>query len=220
MTIQSAERKTSSSLSRRKFVVQSVVVCLPCQNRNLFLISLTHQFQTSEKFHIATQKVSILLERQKEKILADCRAEIRKHEFQADYDRKSIQKLTQVIKCRGGETNRVHQEDEQHRRDQQLFMNNYWNKIGIFVKVTEMEELKRFQQSKIDTFLMRKSIEDRDTILELTGKIQELQNEINCRNDSKDFQDAEPARNGQSHVASQPVSSPPHPNLGGMLSRS
>ena len=38
-----------------------------------------------------------------------------------------------------------------------------------------MEELKRFQGSTFDTFSMRKLIEDRDTILELTGKIQEMQ---------------------------------------------
>ena len=43
-------------------------------------------------------------------------------------------------------------------------------------------------------------VEDRDTTLELTGKIQELQNEINCVNDSRDFQDAESVRSGQSHV--------------------
>ena len=63
-------------------------------------------------------------------------------------------------------------------------------------------------------------VEDRDTILELTGKIQELQNEINCMNDSRDFQDAESVRSGHSHVASQLVSFPPHPVPGGMLSRS
>ena len=50
---------------------------------------------------------------------------------------------------------------------------------------------------------MRKLVEDRDTILELTGQIQELQNEINCMNDSRDFQDAEPVRSGHSHVTSQ-----------------
>ena len=66
---------------------------------------------------------------------------------------------------------------------------------------------------------MRKLVEDRDTILELTGKIQELQNEINCMNDSRDFQDAESVRSGHSHVTSQPVSFPPHPVPGGMLSR-
>ena len=63
-------------------------------------------------------------------------------------------------------------------------------------------------------------VEDQDTILELTGKIQELQNEINCMNDSKEFQDAESVRSGCSHVASQPVSFPPFQNPGGMPSRS
>ena len=50
--------------------------------------------------------------------------------------------------------------------------------------------------------------------------MQELQNEINCMNDSRDLQDAESVRSGHSHVASQPVSFPPHPVPGGMLSRS
>ena len=39
-------------------------------------------------------------------------------------------------------------------------------------------------------------------------------------NDSRDFQDAESVRSGHSHIASQPVSFPPHPVLGGMQSRS
>ena len=62
--------------------------------------------------------------------------------------------------------------------------------------------------------------EDQDTIIELTGKIQELQNEIDYMNDSRDFQDAESVRSGHFHVTSQPVSFPPHPIRGGMLSRS
>ena len=106
-----------------------------------------------------------------------------------------------------------------------FFMNNYWNKIGIFVKLmrkvfNEMEELKRFGGSTFDTIARRKMVKDRDTILELTGKIQELQNEINCMNDWRDFQDAESVRSGQSHVTSQPVFFTPHPDPGGMLSRS
>ena len=83
-----------------------------------------------------------------------------------------------------------------------------------------MEQLKRFQGSTFGTIARRKLVEDRDTILQLTGNIQELQNEINCMNDSKDFQDAESVRSGHSHVTSQPVSFPPHPVPGGMLSRS
>ena len=39
-------------------------------------------------------------------------------------------------------------------------------------------------------------------------------------NDSKDFQDAESIRSRNSHVSSRPVSFPPHPIPGGMLSRS
>ena len=83
-----------------------------------------------------------------------------------------------------------------------------------------MEELKKFQSSTFDTIARRRLVEDQDTILELTGKIQELQNEINCMNESKDFQDAESIRSGNSHVTSQQVSFPPHPIPGGMLSRS
>ena len=83
-----------------------------------------------------------------------------------------------------------------------------------------MEELKKFQSSTFDTIARRRVVEDQDTILELTCKIQELQNEINCMNDSRDFQNAESVRSGQSHVTSQLVSFPPHPVPGGMLSRS
>ena len=83
-----------------------------------------------------------------------------------------------------------------------------------------MEELKKFQSSTFDTVARRRLVEDLDTNLELTGKMQELKNEINCMNDSRDFQDAESVRSGHSHATSQTVSFPPHPIPGGMLSRS
>ena len=83
-----------------------------------------------------------------------------------------------------------------------FFMNNYWNKIENIVKLMRKVS---FQGSTFDTFSRRKLIEDRDTILELTAKIQELQNEVNCMNNSRDFKDAESVRSGQSHVTSRPV---------------
>ena len=86
--------------------------------------------------------------------------------------------------------------------------------------LNEMEEMMRFQGSTFDGCSRRKLIEDRDTILELTAKIQELQNEVNCMNDSRDFKDAESVRSGQSHVTSQPAFFPPFRDPGGMLSRS
>ena len=68
-----------------------------------------------------------------------------------------------------------------------------------------------------DTLARRKLIEDQNTILELSGRVQELQNEVNCMNDSKDFHDAESVRSGNSHVTSQPMSFPPHPIPEGLL---
>ena len=122
-------------------------------------------------------------------------------------------------------TYRAHQGDEQHRRDQQLLHEHLLEQNRELREahekcLSEMEELKRFQGSTFDTLSRRKLIEDRDTILELTGKIQELQNEINCMNDSRVFKDAESVRSVQSHVTSQPLFFPLVRDPGGTLSRS
>ena len=60
----------------------------------------------------------------------------------------------------------------------------------------EMEELKRVQESRVDESLRKRLIENQDTILELTARLHELQNEVNCMNDSRDFKDAESVRSG------------------------
>ena len=62
-------------------------------------------------------------------------------------------------------------------------------------------------------------VEDRDTFLELTTRIQELQNEVHCLNGSRDFKDAESVHSEQSHVPSQPALLPPYRYPGGRLSR-
>ena len=120
---------------------------------------------------------------------------------------------------------RACQGDVRRRQDHQLIhehlLKQNWDLREAHEKsLSEMEELKRFQGSTFDTIARIKLVEDRDTILELTAKIQELQNEVNCMNVSIDFEDAESVRSGHSHFASQPVSFPPHPVPGGMLSRS
>ena len=171
------------------------------------------------------EQIRILLERQREQILADCQAEIQKHEFQADYDGRSIQKLNEVIESQRGDIYRAHQGDEQLRRDQQLLHDQLLAQNRDLREVhekslNEMEQFKRFQGSTFDTLSRIKLVEDRDTILEFTRKIQELQNEIDCMNDSRDFQDAESVRSAQSHVTSQPLFFPHHPDPGGMPSRS
>ena len=82
------------------------------------------------------EQISILLERQREQILADSQAEIQEHEFQADCDRRSIQKMNEVIESQRGE-NFIVLIKETNNFDEinYFFMNNYWNKIRIFVKL-------------------------------------------------------------------------------------
>ena len=50
--------------------------------------------------------------------------------------------------------------------------------------------------------------------MELRARIQELQNEVNCMNDSRDFKDAESVRSGPFHVPSQPALLPPYRDPG------
>ena len=84
------------------------------------LSSLSPSVRENPSRDSENEQIRILLERQKEQILADCRAEIQKHEFQADYDRRSIQKLNGIIASQRGEINRALAGDEQLRRYQQL----------------------------------------------------------------------------------------------------
>ena len=116
-------------------------------------------------------------------------------------------------------------DDNEQEKIIHFLMDSYWSKIVIFVKLMRKASVKwriwsDFKAQHSTQFRGKKWGEDRDTILELTGNIQELQNEINCMNDSRDFQDAESVSSGHSLVASQPVSFRPHPVPGWMLSRS
>ena len=61
-------------------------------------------------------------------------------------------------------------------------------------------ELQKFQNSTFDEFTQKKFVEDQKTTMELSGRLQELQNEVKCMNDSRDFRDAESICSGNSHV--------------------
>ena len=75
------------------------------------------------------EQIRILLERQREQIVADFQAEIQKHEFHADCDRRSIQTLNGVIESQRGEINGALAGDEQLRREQQLLHEQLLDKI-------------------------------------------------------------------------------------------
>ena len=44
----------------------------------------------------------------------------------------------------------------------------------------KQQELQKFQNSAFDEFAQKKFIEDQKIIMELSGRLQELQNEVNC----------------------------------------
>ena len=142
-------------------------------------------------------QIRTLLEQQRQTVLAECNARVRHHELQA-----------------------AQTEEERRLLQGQLWQQKLEFREAHQRSLTEMEELRKFQSSAFDTMARRKFIEDQNTILELGQRVQELQNEVNCMNDSKDFQDAESIRSGNSHVTSRPVSFPPHPIPEGMLRHS
>ena len=75
--------------------------------------------ETGQELNSEHAQIRTLLDRQREQILADCQAEIRTHEFQADYDRRRKEKLSETIESQQQELHRA-QAEERHRRDQQL----------------------------------------------------------------------------------------------------
>ena len=125
-------------------------------------------------------QIRTLLDNQKEQILAECQARINQHELQA-----------------------ARAEEDQQLLQGQLLLQNLELREAHQRSLTEIEELRKFQSSTFDTLARRKLVEDQNTILELSGqRVQKLQNEVNCMNDSKDFQDAESIR---SEIPTLPV---------------
>ena len=75
--------------------------------------------ETGQELNLEHTQIRSLLIRQREQILAHCQAEIRRHKFQADYDRRSMQNFNETIESQQEELHRA-QAEELHRRDQQL----------------------------------------------------------------------------------------------------
>ena len=158
---------------------------------------------------------------QREQILAEFRTEIQKHELQAESDKRSIQALTGIIDSQRMEidhtitvvTNQLLLEEELSEQNRALRETRIRN-------MRDMEESQKSHVLKVKELSRRKLTEDQNTTGELRAKIQELQKEINCMNDSRNFQVAEAVRSGPSHGPSQPALLPPYRGPGGLLSRS
>ena len=83
-----------------------------------------------------------------------------------------------------------------------------------------MEDLKRFQGATFEKNEEKNWSKIEILSLNSLARFRNCNMKLIVMNDSRDFQDAESVRSGQSHVTSQSVFFPPYPDPGVMLSRS
>ena len=132
-----------------------------------------------EERNSSSAQIRTLLDEQRQMIIAEYCEKIGHHELHA-----------------------AHAEEERRILREELWRQQMEFREDRQQSLTEMEESGKFQSSTFDTIARRKLIEDQNTISELSGRVQELQNEVNCMKDSKDFQDVESVRSGNSHPTS------------------
>ena len=93
-------------------------------------------------------QIRTLLDKQKESILAECRARINKHEFKAAYDRRSLLKLSEIVDSQQEELHRAQAEEVQQRDQQflqgQLLQQNLEFREAHNKSLNEMEEVRKF----------------------------------------------------------------------------
>ena len=86
-----------------------------------------------QELNVANAQIRTQFDRQKEQNIAECQAEIKKHEFQANYDRRSVRKLGEIIESQQEELHCA-QPEELQRRDQQLLHERLLQQIRNYVK--------------------------------------------------------------------------------------
>ena len=152
------------------------------------------QARIAEERENAHAQIRTMLDEQRRTIIAECNEKVLHHELSQHMPNK-IAKFCKKNYC---DSNR--------------------NFVEFISKILLKHlELQKFQNSAFDEFTRQKFIEDQKTIMELSGRLQELQNEVNFMNDSKDFMDAESTCSGNPHVTSPPGLFPRHPPFEGML---
>ena len=100
--------RTCLSLSARGLACWSVVVV--CVRANGETDKRTERLVVERGQELNTERAQIF---------ADCQAEIKKHDFQSDCDRRSFLKLSEILESQQEELHRA-QAEELQRRDQQL----------------------------------------------------------------------------------------------------
>ena len=87
-----------------------------------------------QELNVANAQIRTLLDRQKEQLLAECQAEIKKHEFRADFDTRSARTLGENIKSQ--QENFIALKLKNFNDEINNFiMNGYCSKIQNYVKL-------------------------------------------------------------------------------------
>ena len=152
------------------------------------------QTRVAEEREIAQAQIRTMLDEQRRILTAECSEKVLHHELLAAHAEQDRKILEEELLRQQQEFREVRQQD-----------------------LMKQQELQKFQNSTFDEFAQKKFIEDQKTIMELSGRLQELQNEVNFMNDSKDFMDAESTCSGNPHVTSPPGLFPRHSPFEGML---
>ena len=122
----------------------------------------------AEERESSNAQIRTMLDEQRRMIIAEYGEKVLHHELLAAQAEQNHRILQEELLRQQQDFREVHQQD-----------------------LIKMKELQEFQNSTFDEFTQLKFIEDQKIIIELSGRLQELQNEVNCMNDSKDFRDAE-----------------------------
>ena len=170
-------------------------------------------------------RIRIILETQKEQLLAGTKSEILKHENKADLAENHLRGLKCQIEYQELDIGRSLERYTQSGREQDLLHEELADRERALRdtrirEIHEMEALKRTHEMHVAEFSKRKLIENQSIVNEFMIKVQEVQYETNCVNDSREFKDAESVRSGQlSHVPSESALIPLPTDPGGLLSR-
>ena len=148
----------------------------------------------AEERESSNAQIRTMLDEQRRTIIAEYGEKVLHHELLAAHAEQDRKILQEELLRQQQDFREVHQQD-----------------------LLKHLELQKFQNSAFDEFTQKKFIEDQKIIMELSGRLQELQNEVNCMNDSKNFRDAESICSGNSHVTSPPGLFPKHPPFEGLL---
>ena len=114
------------------------------------------QERIAEERESSNAQIRTMLDEQRRTIIAECSEKVLHHELlaaQAEQDRKILQ---EELLRQQQDFREVHQQD-----------------------LMKQKELQKFQNSTFDEFAKKKFIEDQKIIMELSGRLPELQNEVN-----------------------------------------